>query len=135
MLDSCLSGQVYSLGRAEYGRLGLGEGAEEKSEPTPVMGIELAKGVSCGASVSYAVTREGENQGNRDGKSKTTESVCSLFLLLLFSSEALKCNETLYFALNRSSFKFILQTHDPSFPVCLDIAAGDGEIAASLIQL
>ncbi|KAL3981202.1 septin 7 [Sarotherodon galilaeus] len=52
-------GQVYSLGRAEYGRLGLGEGAEEKSEPTPVMGIEPAKGVSCGASVSYAVTREG----------------------------------------------------------------------------
>ncbi|XP_043972438.1 regulator of chromosome condensation [Gambusia affinis] len=52
-------GQVYSLGRAEYGRLGLGEGAEEKSEPTPVAGIEPAKGVSCGASVSYAVTREG----------------------------------------------------------------------------
>lgn len=57
------------------------------------------------------------------------------FFLLLFSSEALKCNETLYFALNRPSFKFILQTHDPSFPVCLDIAAGDSEIAASLIQL
>uniref|UniRef100_A0A096M791 Regulator of chromosome condensation 1 n=1 Tax=Poecilia formosa TaxID=48698 RepID=A0A096M791_POEFO len=52
-------GQVYSLGRAEYGRLGLGEGAEERSEPTPVAGIEAAKGVSCGASVSYAVTREG----------------------------------------------------------------------------
>lgn len=64
-MDSCLPGQVYSLGRAEYGRLGLGEGAEEKSEPTPVMGIELAKGVACGASVSYAVTREGENQGNQ----------------------------------------------------------------------
>lgn len=134
MLDSCLSGQVYSLGRAEYGRLGLGEGAEEKSEPTPVMGIEPAKGVLCGASVSYAVTREGENQGSRDGKSKTTESVCSLFLLL-FSSEALKCSETLYFALNLSSFKFILQTHGPSFPVCLDIAAGDSELAASLIQV
>ncbi|XP_022049124.2 regulator of chromosome condensation [Acanthochromis polyacanthus] len=52
-------GQTYSLGRAEYGRLGLGEGAEEKSEPTPVMGMEPARGVSCGASVSYAVTREG----------------------------------------------------------------------------
>lgn len=99
------------------------------------MGIELAKGVSCGASVSYAVTREGENQGNQDGKRKTTESVCSPFFLLLFSSEALKCNETLCFALNRPSFKFILQTHDPSFPVCLDIAAGDSEMAASLIQL
>ncbi|XP_041844901.1 regulator of chromosome condensation [Melanotaenia boesemani] len=52
-------GHVYSLGRAEYGRLGLGQGAEEKSEPTRVMGLEPAKGVSCGASVSYAVTREG----------------------------------------------------------------------------
>ncbi|KAM4567792.1 regulator of chromosome condensation [Fundulus diaphanus] len=52
-------GQVYSLGRAEYGRLGLGEGAEEKSEPTPVPAMEPVKGVSCGASVSYAVTRQG----------------------------------------------------------------------------
>ncbi|KAM9724149.1 regulator of chromosome condensation [Menidia menidia] len=52
-------GQVYSLGRAEYGRLGLGQGAEEKSEPTSVMGMEPARWVSCGASVSYAVTREG----------------------------------------------------------------------------
>lgn len=57
-----LSGQVYSLGRAEYGRLGLGQGAEEKNEPTPVTGMELASGVTCGASVSYAVTREGEKQ-------------------------------------------------------------------------
>ncbi|XP_029929263.1 regulator of chromosome condensation [Myripristis murdjan] len=52
-------GQVYSLGRAEYGRLGLGQGAEEKSEPTRVTGIEPASAVTCGASVSYAVTREG----------------------------------------------------------------------------
>ncbi|XP_071757739.1 regulator of chromosome condensation [Centroberyx gerrardi] len=52
-------GQVYSLGRAEYGRLGLGQGAEEKSEPTPVTGMEPASRVTCGASVSYAVTREG----------------------------------------------------------------------------
>ncbi|KAM6910456.1 regulator of chromosome condensation [Xenentodon cancila] len=52
-------GQVYSLGRAEYGRLGLGQGAEEKSEPVPVMGVEPAKAVTCGASVSYAVTKEG----------------------------------------------------------------------------
>ncbi|KAF7661414.1 hypothetical protein LDENG_00262460 [Lucifuga dentata] len=52
-------GQVYSLGRAEYGRLGLGQGAEETSEPAPVTGMEPASGVTCGASVSYAVTREG----------------------------------------------------------------------------
>lgn len=55
-------GQVYCLGRAEYGRLGLGEGAEEKSEPTPVTGMEPVCGLSCGASVSIAVTREGEEQ-------------------------------------------------------------------------
>lgn len=58
----CFSGQVYSLGRADYGRLGLGEGAEEKTEPTPVMGMEPACGVTCGTSVSYAVTRDGEEQ-------------------------------------------------------------------------
>lgn len=56
-LDS--EGQVYSLGRAEYGRLGLGDGAEEKSEPTPVKGISGACVVACGASVSYAVTKQG----------------------------------------------------------------------------
>ncbi|KAJ0000248.1 hypothetical protein NQD34_012090 [Periophthalmus magnuspinnatus] len=53
-------GQVYSLGRAEYGRLGLGEGAEEKSDPTPVTGMEPVCSVACGASVSYAVTKEGD---------------------------------------------------------------------------
>lgn len=51
---------MYSLGRAEYGRLGLGQGAEEKSEPTPVEGLDLAQVVACGASVSYAVTKQGE---------------------------------------------------------------------------
>lgn len=56
-LDS--EGHVYSLGRAEYGRLGLGEGAEEKAEPTVVKGISAACDVACGASVSYAVTKEG----------------------------------------------------------------------------
>lgn len=55
------TGQVYSLGRAEYGRLGLGKDAGEKSEPTPVTGISDAQVVACGASVSYAVTKQGEN--------------------------------------------------------------------------
>lgn len=59
VLPFSIVGQVYSLGRAEYGRLGLGPGAEEKSEPTPVT-MDPAMGVSCGASVSCAVTREGE---------------------------------------------------------------------------
>uniref|UniRef100_A0AAY4AC53 RCC1-like domain-containing protein n=1 Tax=Denticeps clupeoides TaxID=299321 RepID=A0AAY4AC53_9TELE len=56
-LDS--EGKVYSLGRAEYGRLGLGQGVEEKSEPTAVPGIDGAQLVACGASVSYAVTKQG----------------------------------------------------------------------------
>lgn len=59
-----LVGQVYSLGRAEYGRLGLGQGVEETSEPTLVTGIEAACSVACGASVSFAVTREGEKRGS-----------------------------------------------------------------------
>ncbi|XP_074538695.1 regulator of chromosome condensation [Halichoeres trimaculatus] len=52
-------GQVYSLGRAEYGRLGLGPDAQETVEPKPVTGMEPACAVTCGASVSFAVTREG----------------------------------------------------------------------------
>lgn len=56
-LDS--EGHVYSLGRAEYGRLGLGEGAQEMNEPTLVTGMEPVRAVACGSSVSYAVTKEG----------------------------------------------------------------------------
>lgn len=56
-LDS--EGHVYSLGRADYGRLGLGPGAAETREPTRVTLTEKANGVTCGASVSYAVTKEG----------------------------------------------------------------------------
>lgn len=63
---------MYSLGRAEYGRLGLGEEAAEKSEPTIVSGIEPASGVTCGASVSFAVTKEGEKHLQISGKCQTT---------------------------------------------------------------
>ncbi|XP_072277063.1 regulator of chromosome condensation [Pyxicephalus adspersus] len=56
-LDS--EGNVYSLGRAEYGRLGLGENAEEKSEPTLIPGLPKIASVACGASVSYAVSQDG----------------------------------------------------------------------------
>lgn len=57
------TGQVYSLGRAEYGRLGLGKDAGEKSEPTPVTGISDVQVIACGASVSFAVTKQGESPG------------------------------------------------------------------------
>ncbi|XP_018103719.1 regulator of chromosome condensation isoform X3 [Xenopus laevis] len=52
-------GKAYSLGRAEYGRLGLGENAEEQNEPTPVPNLPKIKSVACGASVSYAVSTDG----------------------------------------------------------------------------
>nr|XP_032815546.1 regulator of chromosome condensation-like [Petromyzon marinus]XP_032815547.1 regulator of chromosome condensation-like [Petromyzon marinus] len=56
-LDS--EGRVYSVGRADYGRLGLGEGAAEAMEPMLVPGLGPALSVACGASVSYAVTKDG----------------------------------------------------------------------------
>ncbi|KAK6466263.1 regulator of chromosome condensation-like [Huso huso] len=56
-LDS--EGKAYSLGRAEYGRLGLGEGAQEVKEPTVVPGLTGVQSVACGASVSCAVTKDG----------------------------------------------------------------------------
>ncbi len=59
-LLSSSTGEAYSLGRAEYGRLGLGKDAVEKSEPTSVTGISDVQMVACGASVSYAVTKQGE---------------------------------------------------------------------------
>lgn len=40
-----------------------------------MMGIELASGVACGASVSYAVTREGNGQTSRDFSDKSFISV------------------------------------------------------------
>lgn len=48
------------MGRAEYGRLGLGENAEEKSEPTLIPALPKIASVACGASVSYAVSQDGE---------------------------------------------------------------------------
>ncbi|XP_038614000.1 regulator of chromosome condensation [Tachyglossus aculeatus] len=56
-LDS--EGTAHSLGRAEYGRLGLGAGAEEKSVPTPIPTLPAVSSVACGASVGYAVAKDG----------------------------------------------------------------------------
>ncbi|NXH19769.1 RCC1 protein, partial [Bucco capensis] len=52
-------GKAYSLGRAEYGRLGLGAGTEEKSKPTVIPELPNITSVACGASVSYAVSSDG----------------------------------------------------------------------------
>ena len=54
-------GHTYAIGRAEYGRLGLGEGAAETSTPTiiPALeGVEVSS-VACGEQVSFAVTKSG----------------------------------------------------------------------------
>nr|XP_054504403.1 regulator of chromosome condensation [Agelaius phoeniceus] len=52
-------GKAYSLGRAEYGRLGIGTGAEEKSTPTVIPELPSIVSVACGASVGYAVSSDG----------------------------------------------------------------------------
>jgi len=53
---------VHSLGRKEYGRLGLGkDNLEEKSKPTVVPKLRSKKcvHVCCGTAVSYAVANDG----------------------------------------------------------------------------
>nr|XP_028594501.1 regulator of chromosome condensation [Podarcis muralis]XP_028594502.1 regulator of chromosome condensation [Podarcis muralis] len=56
-LDS--EGTVCSLGRADYGMLGLGEGASDKNAPTAVPGLPKASSVACGERVGFAVTEDG----------------------------------------------------------------------------
>jgi len=56
-------GKVYSMGRKEYGRLGLGEeGLEEKACPTLIPKLQNLKciDINSGSAVSYAVTDEGQ---------------------------------------------------------------------------
>ncbi|KAK7501483.1 hypothetical protein BaRGS_00007287, partial [Batillaria attramentaria] len=59
-LDS--NGKVYTLGRADYGRLGHGEGCKEKDEPTLVEALKSEKCVDVGAGgcVSFAITNSGK---------------------------------------------------------------------------
>lgn len=54
-------GTVYTFGRAEYGRLGLGEDAEETPVPKKVVSLanENVVSVACGETVSFAVTEKG----------------------------------------------------------------------------
>merc|ERR1719318_381484 len=53
-------GAVYSLGRQEYGRLGLGEEGGDATTPTLVPGLGECVEVACGTAVSYAVTVAGD---------------------------------------------------------------------------
>ncbi|XP_054716060.1 regulator of chromosome condensation-like [Uloborus diversus] len=55
-------GLVYSMGRKDYGRLGLGENCDDTSSPTviPTLANERCTNVSCGGNcVSFAVTEQG----------------------------------------------------------------------------
>ena len=54
---------MYSLGRKEYGRLGLGEeGLEEKSSPTkiPKLAGKRCIAANAGTAVSFAVSEDGQ---------------------------------------------------------------------------
>ena len=59
---SFISGKVYSLGRKEYGRLGLGENLEEKAEPTLIPGLadKHCVRIDCGTATSFATTDNGK---------------------------------------------------------------------------
>ncbi|XP_060594377.1 regulator of chromosome condensation-like isoform X1 [Ruditapes philippinarum] len=52
-------GNVYSLGRADYGRLGLGEHSGEVKEPTLVKLEKKCTSISAGQSVSFALLEDG----------------------------------------------------------------------------
>ena len=59
-----LTGDVYALGRKEYGRLGVGkENLEEKSEPCVIKTLQGKKCrmVNAGTAVSFAVLEDGES--------------------------------------------------------------------------
>eukprot|EP00092_Neocalanus_flemingeri_P036995 GFUD01040278.1.p1 GENE.GFUD01040278.1~~GFUD01040278.1.p1 ORF type:complete len:513 (-),score=145.40 GFUD01040278.1:94-1632(-) len=53
-------GLVFSLGRQEYGRLGLGEGGTDATSPVAVSELQDCVAVACGTAVSYAVTAGGD---------------------------------------------------------------------------
>jgi len=60
VLDS--AGKVYAMGRAEYGRLGLGDDAKETSTPVQVTALDgyPIQMIACGEAVSLAVTNKGD---------------------------------------------------------------------------
>jgi regulator of chromosome condensation len=55
-------GVIYDMGRKEYGRLGLGEECEDDKEMIKIKALKDKKcvDISCGDSVSFAVTDRGE---------------------------------------------------------------------------
>lgn len=58
-----VDGKVYCFGRKEYGRLGMGDIAQDLAVPTPVPALESTKcvEVAAGESVSLAVAENGKS--------------------------------------------------------------------------
>ena len=56
------AGKVYAMGRAEYGRLGLGEDAKETAMPVQVTALDSNRiqEIACGEAVSLAVSTKGD---------------------------------------------------------------------------
>jgi len=53
-------GNVFCLGRSEYGRLGLGEGVGDANKATAVSKVGSdCTGIACGTAVSYAIGKDG----------------------------------------------------------------------------
>ncbi len=63
-LFSLSTGKVYTLGRTDYGRLGLGDGPKETHKPTQVTALDGEEVVSIGSgsSMSNCATKSGESQ-------------------------------------------------------------------------
>ena len=61
----CCDGEVFTCGRKEYGRLGLGKDTEEPNLPTQVEGLKGVKvvTVAAGGACSFVVTATGELYG------------------------------------------------------------------------
>ena len=62
--DYPLTGKVYSLGRKEYGRLGMEAIENDLSVPTPTLSSEKCIEVAAGEVVSLAVTESGTHRIN-----------------------------------------------------------------------
>ena len=56
----CHNGTVYSMGRENYGRLGLGKLTKELNTPTQLSTVKKIGGVACGGSCSFALSSAGD---------------------------------------------------------------------------
>jgi len=55
-----VAGNVYALGRGEYGRLGLSEEVTQADEPTVVQSLSDIVSIAASDSISFAVDKNGK---------------------------------------------------------------------------